>query len=227
MFTRLFLTAVLALTPVAVQQCNKKDGTPKTPEQIEREKEGHVEAVATGLVVAAEVVENGIPVVRAFRIAGELSPDRSLSLARVALDFNNAERAAVEFMLAQDAPGAGDLHSQLSALIDQAQKLQAAGTFHLKSGRAQIIFMLSTTAAYAALRIAVGRLKDAPGAFRIRLTDGARANLRRALETIRRNDAALREAIRDLEAIVGRAEVKSKKGPGRVEVARGREAVAR
>lgn len=178
---RLAAVFILALSLTA---CPKSDNA-------EAGKKDAARAVATGVEVAATGIEQGIPLVRSLREAGEVSPEFSLELARAALDLNGVMGETVT--LAMDGTDAATLRANLDSVLRMAEGLQQRGTLRIKSSRSKLIFNLGVLAGRGALAASLRRL-DEPGAL-VEPDAEARARLERARETLRRNDAALRESV--------------------------------
>lgn len=199
--SKLLLVSLLFVTTAALQCSNgNKQGNANANKQDSEEKAREiVRKGATGFVVAARGVDAGIDTVRAFREAGEITPEHSLELARIAKDVNDVMAEAVEFVLSQstiDGAGAETLAEQLDRVIASAQRLSQAGTLHLKNGRTKLIFELGVTGGRTGLRIALDELRaGAQAGIQIPLDQESLQKFRSARETIRRNDARLREAI--------------------------------
>ena len=173
---RLFLAAPLALLSLlTLAACGESD----------------VDKFATASLGVQHGIEKGIPIARALRQAGKVTPEYNLRLARKAKLVNSLHRTSLDFVLAGDADG-GMLYDQLQALIKAAKDLQSDS--HLGS---EVLFDLGVALSETELEDLADGLKGKRG-VRLPLTAEARAKLEQARAASERNAQSLDEAIRQL-----------------------------
>jgi hypothetical protein len=195
----LSLTQLVTLTLFSslAMTCSSK-GPPPTPAQLAEKQQKIFRDAGKGLAIAAEGVSAGIDTVRAFREGGEITPQKSLELAHVALDANSVMAESVDFLLAEESledADKGKLLSQFSRVLDSARRLKDSGTLHIKSGKSKLIFDLGITAGKSGLVIAVDQMGGGPTGLPILIDGETRDRLKRTRETLISNDKRLREAI--------------------------------
>ncbi len=169
-----------------------------SPEQ----KKAAVSGTAVGISTAATVISGGIPTVRAYRESGEITREKSLELARWALDANAVLGEVTGFILAQDKldeSGRAQLYGQARELLNVARNLRAKGVIKLKSGKQQLIFDLTLTGGDIALETMVTSLATPlPDGKLLEISPKDRATLELARDRIAENDKTLKEAIQRL-----------------------------
>lgn len=168
--------------------------------------------MARTIATAADTLAVATPLLRALVEAGELTPVQGASIARGARDLNRLLGEGAAYVLAQpvDATGSAQLSGeararladQLLEIIASAERLQADGVLHIKSGRARLTFQVLVSTARLSLQTAQEGLSSTsrlPSAVALPVRASTRIRLLSASDCIARNESALSLVLRDLE----------------------------
>lgn len=193
--------ALTVATGAGFRECGGGNSAPLTDEQRARQV---MLGVADGFKVAAVSIEQGVPVVRQFRLAGKIKPSDSLKAAKLAKRITEVMLKVSDYFARIDAVGESerrDLAADVNDLLRLADDIKSI-SWSDDAGRqtnAQLAFGLSVLAAGSALQVAAQNFKDRlPQGFTVAIPSDVKQRFAQAKPALERDLDVLNRSIEEL-----------------------------